>query len=282
MLLASLAFAFMGGFVKILSQSLPPLEITFFRNFIGVLIVGFTVLKIPLNQIGGKFWLLFFRGFIGFISLLAYFYIIAFIPLGEAVTYNKLSPIFVAIFAYIFLNEKLSKFTIFAIILGFVGIILVVKPTELILNKYTILGILSGIGAALAYISIRKLRKFYDTRAIVLSFMIIGSIFPLILMFISNFITINNFDILLSKFQNPQYIEWIYILAMGFFATISQLLMTKAYEYSKAGIIGTISYSNIIFATIIGIILGDNIPNIWTIIGIILVIISGILVTINK
>jgi drug/metabolite transporter (DMT)-like permease len=112
--------------------------------------------------------------------------------------------------------------------------------------------------------------------------MIIGSIFPLILMFISNFITINNFDILLSKFQNPQYIEWIYILAMGFFATISQLLMTKAYEYSKAGIIGTISYSNIIFATIIGIILGDNIPNIWTIIGIILVIISGILVTINK
>ena len=282
MLLASLAFAFMGGFVKLLAQSIPPLEITFFRNFVGVLIVGFTLFKSPLNQIGGKFWLLFFRGFIGFISLLAYFYIIAFIPLGEAVTYNKLSPIFVAIFAYLFIGEKLSKYAIFAVILGFIGITLIAKPDGLMLDKYSLLGIFSGIGAALAYTSIRELRKYYDTRAIVLSFMITGSIFPFLMMIIAEFITIDGYDMVLSTFEMPSKIEWLYILGMGLFATSSQLLMTKAYELSKAGIVGTISYSNIIFATIIGVVLGDKFPDIWTLLGIFLVIGSGILVAMPK
>jgi len=58
--------------------------------------------------------------------------------------------------------------------------------------------------------------------------------------------------------------------------------MTKAYELTKAGIVGTISYSNILFATVIGVMLGDAIPNLWTILGIILVIISGLLVALAK
>jgi len=80
----------------------------------------------------------------------------------------------------------------------------------------------------------------------------------------------------------PQGIEWLYVTAVGIFATISQLLMTKAYEFTKAGIVGTISYSNIVFALIIGISLGDPIPNLWTILGIILVIASGLLVALAK
>ncbi|SHO80664.1 Putative integral membrane protein [hydrothermal vent metagenome] len=202
--------------------------------------------------------------------------------MGEAVTYNKLSPIFVAIFAYIFMKEKLSKYAIFAVILGFIGITLIAKPDGFILDKYSILGIFSGIGAALAYTSIRELRKYYDTRAIVLSFMITGSIFPLFMMITAEFITIDGFDMVLSIFKVPSTTQWIYIVGMGLFATISQILMTKAYELSKAGIVGTISYSNIIFATIIGVLLGDNFPDIWTILGIGFVIGSGILVAIPK
>ena len=84
MLLASLSFAFMGGFAKSVSQILPPVEVTFFRNIFGVLIVGFSIYKSPLKQIGGKPLLLLFRGSMGFVALLAYFYIMAYIPLGEA------------------------------------------------------------------------------------------------------------------------------------------------------------------------------------------------------
>jgi len=282
MLFASLSFAFMGGFVKLLAEALPAIEVTFFRNIAGVILIGLTLIKNPLKQSGGKPWLLLFRGMMGFLALLAYFYIIAFIPLGEAVTYNKLSPIFVAIFAYIFLKEKLSPWASLGVLLGFMGILLIAKPNGLSFDTYALLGIFSGIGAALAYTSIRELRKYYDTRAIVLSFMLTGSVVPLIFMIISPYVDYPNLAIFFSEFILPTPLQWGYIVGMGIFATLSQMLMTKAYEVSKAGIVGTISYSNIIFALIIGVALGDALPDILSILGIGLVITSGILVTYKK
>lgn len=283
MLLASLSFAVMGGFAKVVSQVLPPVEVTFFRNIFGVLLVGIAIYKVPLKQTGGKLFLLLFRGAMGFAALLAYFYIMAFIPLGEAVTYNKTSPIFVAIFAYLFLNEKLHKSALFAVVIGFVGIVLVAQPEGGSFDKYDLLGIFSGIGAALAYTSIRELRKYYDTRAIVMSFMGVGTVAPLFLMLITPYVNVSKeFDWMFAQFVMPQGIEWAYVAAVGVFATASQLLMTKAYELTKAGIVGTISYSNIVFAVIIGIMLGDPIPDIWTVLGIILVILSGLLVALPK
>jgi drug/metabolite transporter (DMT)-like permease len=279
MLLASLSFAAMGGFAKVVSEVLPPVEVTFFRNIFGVVLVGLSIYKIPLKQKGGKPFLLLFRGSIGFIALLAYFYIMAHIPLGEAVTYNKTSPIFVAIFAYLFLNEKLHKSALFAIAIGFVGIVMIAQPQGGSFDKYDILGIFSGIGAALAYTSIRELREYYDTRAIVMSFMGVGTIAPLLLMMATPYVNVSSeFDWMFAEFIMPQGIEWWYVTAVGLSATVSQLLMTKAYEYTKAGIVGTISYSNIVFAVIIGVSLGDPIPDFWTVLGIIFVISSGLLV----
>ena len=283
MLLASLSFAAMGGFAKVISQILPPVEVTFFRNIFGVVLVGIAIWKVPLKQKGGRPFLLLFRGSMGFTALLAYFYIMAHIPLGEAVTYNKTSPIFVAIFAYIFLNEKLHKSALLAIVIGFVGILLVAQPVGGSFDKYDILGIFSGIGAALAYTSIRELRSYYDTRAIVMSFMAVGTVAPLLLMLVTPYVEVSEeFDWMFARFVMPEGIEWLYVTAVGIFATISQLLMTKAYELTKAGIVGTIGYSNIVFAVIIGIMLGDAIPDIWTVLGIILVIFSGLLVALPK
>ncbi len=283
MLLASLSFAMMGGFAKIVSHILPPVEVTFFRNIFGVVLVGIAIWKVPLKQRGGKFLLLLFRGSMGFMALLAYFYIMAHIPLGEAVTYNKTSPIFVAIFAYIFLKEKLHSSALIAIVLGFIGIILIAQPEGGSFSKYSILGIFSGIGAALAYTSIRELRKYYDTRAIVMSFMGVGTVAPLLLMLVTPYVTVpKDFDWMFAVFVMPQGVEWLYVTAVGVFATISQLLMTKAYELTKAGIVGTISYSNIVFAVIIGVMLGDPIPDFWTVLGIILVIVSGLMVAFAK
>lgn len=283
MLLASLSFAVMGGFAKVVSQVLPPVEVTFFRNIFGVILVGIAIYKVPLKQIGGKPLLLIFRGSMGFAALLAYFYIMAYIPLGEAVTYNKTSPIFVAIFAYLFLNEKLHKSALLAILIGFIGIVLVAQPEGGTFDKYDILGIFSGMGAALAYTSIRELRKYYDTRAIVMSFMGVGTVAPLVLMLVTPYVNVSEeFDWMFAAFVMPVGIEWVYVMAVGIFATISQLLMTKAYELTKAGIVGTISYSNIVFAVVIGIMLGDPIPDIWTVLGIILVILSGLIVALPK
>ena len=283
MLLASLSFAVMGGFAKEVSHVLPPVEVTFFRNVFGVLLIGYAISKSPLKQIGGRPLLLLFRGTMGFVALLAYFYIIAYIPLAEAVTYNKTSPIFVAIFAYIFLKEKLSPWAILAIVMGFIGIVFIAQPEGGTFDKYDMLGIFSGLGAALAYTSIRELRTYYDTRAIVMSFMGVGTVAPLLLMLSTPYVhPPEALEFMFAEFVMPSGIIWLYVTRMGVAATISQVLMTKAYEYTKAGIVGTVSYSNIVFALIIGTALGDPIPNLWTFLGIILVISSGLLVALSK
>jgi drug/metabolite transporter (DMT)-like permease len=227
MLLASLTFAMMGGFAKLLTQQLPALEVTFFRNIFGVFIIALAIWKVPLKQQGGKPLLLFFRGAMGFLALLAYFYIMGKIPLGEAITYNKTSPLFVAFFAWLFLKERLHWSALIALFLGFTGIVLIAQPEGGVFGKYDMLGIFSGIGAALAYTSIRELRQYYDTRAIVMSFMLVGTLGPLLFMAIGTLYEApQGWDWIIAPFVMPQGVQWLYIVAVGTSATVSQLLMT--------------------------------------------------------
>jgi drug/metabolite transporter (DMT)-like permease len=278
MLLASLLFAFMGACAKVVSESMPSLEVVFFRNIFGVLIIGAAIVKSPMKHKGGKPFLLFFRGFMGFVALLAFFYNIANIPLGDAMTFSKTSPIFTAIFAWLFLQERLPVRGWMAVFVGFIGIVLITKPTGLMLSKTDWLGILSGVGAALAYTAVRELKRYYDTRAIVLSFMTVGTVGPLLLMMISPYVDIPEMDFLFGEFVWPRGVTWFYIAAMGIFATLAQVYMTRAYGESQAGIVGAVSYTNIIFAIIIGLFLGDSFPETVTILGIILIIFSGVMV----
>jgi len=278
MLIASFTFAIMGAFAKLSSESMSSLEVVFFRNIAGVIIIGLAIIKKPISQKGGKPWLLFFRGFMGFVALLAFFYNIAHISLGDAMTYSKTSPIFTAIFAFLFLNEKLSLSAWIAIFVGFIGIVFITEPSGIGLSKYDLLGIFSGVGAALAYTSVRELKQFYDTRAIVLSFMLTGTLGPLLLFFISPYIESSEFDFIFGKFVMPEGIVWVYVLGMGLFATLSQVLMTKAYGETKAGIVGAVSYTNILFSIIVGVILGDDLPSMSMVFGIVLIVLSGIMV----
>ena len=197
-------------------------------------------------------------------------------------TFSKTSTIFTAVFAYLFLKEKLGMKGWIGVFVGFIGIVFITEFDGSSLEKTDYLGILSGVGAALAYTSVRELRKFYDSRAIVLSFMTIGTIGPMILMIIGSFYTNPHLDFMLGTFTMPKADDWLYIVLLGTFATLAQIYMTKAYSFAKAGIIGTISYSNIVFSIILGLILGDTFPSILIVFGILLIVLSGLLVSSKK
>lgn len=278
MLMASLLFAFMGAFAKILSSTLPSIEIVFFRNIFGVIIIGYAVYNSQIQQVGGKPWLLFFRGFMGFSALMLFFYNIAHIPLAEAMTFSKISPIFTAIFSFLLLKETLNKNGWIGVFIGFIGVLFVTKFDGSNLDKTDWLGILSGVGAALAYTSIRELKNYYDTKTIALSFMAVGTIAPILLMILAQYYTSNTLDFMIAPFVLPQFSDVIFIILLGVFSTYAQLFMTKAYSSTKAGIIGTIGYTNIIFSIILGLFLGDAFPDVFILVGIILIITSGFLV----
>ncbi|ARR00267.1 putative membrane protein, putative permease (EamA domain), type 1 [Campylobacter porcelli] len=281
MLIASMLFAGTGALSKILSSELSSIEIVFFRNIIGLFLIIFMIYQKPLHQSGGKFWLLAFRGIIGTIGLYAFFYNIAHIDLATAFTFSKTSPIFTALFAAFIFKERLNYLSWFAIFIGFVGILFVIEPT-LGINKDEYIGLLSGIGAAMAYTSIRGLRKHYDTRAIVLSFMLCGSAIPLLSMIIGSFYYKPNLDFLISPFVMPSLNGWGLVIVMGLLATGFQIYLTKAYAASKkAGVVAAVGYSDVVFSMIFGLILGDPLPSSLAFLGIIMIIGAGVLVALS-
>jgi len=279
MLISSFLFAFTGGFAKELSTYVSSLEVVFFRNITGVIIILYAIYRSPLKQKGGRPLLLAVRGFIGFSALLMYFYNIANIPLAEAQTFSKISPIFTAIFSYLILSEKLSKKAWIGVFIGFIGVLCITGFDVANLSKTDWFGILSGVGAGLAYTSIRELRKYYDNRSIVLSFMLVGTLGPIILMIIGEFYTSPSLDWIVAPFVMPTGWAWFHIVGLGVFATGSQMYMTKAYALAQGGVVGTISYSTILFSIFIGMYLGDVFPSTSLFIGIGFIVLSGFLVS---
>jgi len=280
MLIGALFSALNGAVAKILSEDLSALEIVFYRNLIGVAIILYTLKHTAPKLSGGKFHLLFVRGLFGFLAMILFFYTITVIPLGEAITLNKTSPLFVTILAYYLLKEHLSINTIFALLIGFFGIILITKPFEFSISYEHFLGILGGFFAAAAYTTIKKIKDIYDARVIVLSFVFIGSLFPAILFLIAPYVEVPHaISFLFPEFRLPQTMFiWVLIVFMAITATSSQWLLTKAYSNSNVSIIGVISYANIPFAVGFGWMLGDKFPDYLTFGGVGLIILGGIFV----
>lgn len=280
MLGSALISALNGALTKILSHDISALEIVFFRNIIGVFIILYALKHTAPKLTGGKIHMLFIRGLFGFMAMILFFYTITVIPLGEAITLNKTSPFFVTILAYFLLHEHLSKRTMFALLVGFLGVVLITKPFGMSFSYAHFLGILGGFFAAAAYTTIKKIKEIYDSRVIVLSFVGVGTLLPAVLFVSAPYVNAPaSFTFLFPEFIIPKSLYiWLLIVFMAIISTLSQWLLTKAYSASNLSIIGVVSYTNIPFAVGFGSLLGDRFPDIFTLFGIVLIIIGGILV----
>jgi len=279
MLLAALGFASMGGFAKLLKGSMNAGQLVFYRNTVGllVLIIGFLV-RPPINK-GAKFHLLIFRGMMGTVALYTLLYCILHLPLGTAMTYNLTSAIFIALLSFIIFHEYNGHIVLLAVLLGFTGMILVYKPAIHFPWYYHAAGLLSGITSAVAYITVGRLNKYYDTRIIVLSFVLTGFLVPLIFMMIRYFANITPDEVFFIAWRWPRGIEWLYIAGLGLFALFGQYFVTKAYGADKAGIVSAIGYANIVFSVFIGMALGDAFPDRMSLSGILCIILSGVIIS---
>ncbi|OHD80722.1 MAG: hypothetical protein A3I60_02705 [Sulfuricurvum sp. RIFCSPLOWO2_02_FULL_43_45] len=279
MLMASFLFALTMLFAKLLSGSMGSVEVTFWRNAIGLIVIALFSLNKPIRNIGGKPFTLIFRGVIGTIALLTFFYTISATTLSNAIVYAKTEPIFTALLAFLLLREKLQSGAIFAIFIGFAGVAML---SGMNLGYLHVMGILTGFLSALAYTSVRSLKAYYDERTVVLSFMLSGVLIPVFLMFTAQYITSEFFAFALTPFIEPSGYDWIWIALMGVTAAYGQIYMTRAYFYAKAGVISTVSYSVVLFATLFGVMLGDLFPTPMVIGGGVLIVLSGVILSRQK
>jgi drug/metabolite transporter (DMT)-like permease len=279
MLASALISAMNGAVAKMLGEEISAMEIVFFRNLIGVAIILAALRHTPPTLPGGRMHLLFLRGLFGFSAMILFFYTITTIPLGVAITLNKTSPLFVAILAFFLMKERLNRYAITALILGFAGVIFITRPEGIALQYEHLLGLMGGFFAACAYATIKKIRDIYDARVIVLSFVGIGSLLPALLFLAAPHVEVPEpLAFLFPRFSVPSTpLTWALIAFMALISTLSQWLLTKAYTLGRAGIVGVVSYTNIPFAVGFGWILGDPFPDLWVWTGIGLIVLAGML-----
>jgi drug/metabolite transporter (DMT)-like permease len=223
MVVSALISALNGAIAKILSEDISALEIVFFRNLLGVLFILMMLKHTPTKLPGGQLHLLVLRGFLGFSAMILFFYTITTIPLGIAITLNKTSPLFVSVLAFFLLQEHLDRKGVIALLIGFIGVLLITKPTGLTFSYEHFLGILGGFFAAAAYTTIKKIKHIYDARVIVLSFMTTGAVVPLLLFLVAPYIDAPAaVSFLFVDFHLPEStITWSLILLMGLISTLS-------------------------------------------------------------
>lgn len=282
MLVAALGFSIMGGFAKMLKPSFTAPQLVFYRNLTGLLVLLYSFWRSPVQQTGGKLRLLVFRGLMGTIALYTLLYNVLHIPLGTALTYNTTNTLFIALLSWVVLKEQLSAVAWFCILLGFAGVILINRPSVDMGWKFHMVGLVCGVSSAVAYLSVSSLNRYYDTRVIVLSFILSGIVLPLAGMLIGLVPGVPHDEFLVGEFRLPQGIEWFYVVGMGLAALMGQYFVTKAYGHDKAGVVSAIGYSNIVFALLIGLFLGDAFPDGQSLAGIALVMVSGVIISLSR
>ncbi|MDE3249396.1 MAG: DMT family transporter [Bacteroidota bacterium] len=282
MLLAAAGFSLMGGAARLLKGSFTAGQLVFYRNLVGLLFLSVgLILKPPVSK-GGKTGWLIFRGFMGTVALYTLLYCILHLPLGTAMTYNLTSAIFIALFSFLLFKEFHGRRVLFALLLGFTGMLLVYRPAMHFPWYYHLAGLISGVSSAIAYLTVGRLNKYYDARVIVSAFVISGVLIPATCMLIRYIGGFAADEVFLPAFKWPRGIEWFYILLLGLTALGGQYFVTRAYGADKAGIVSAVSYANIVFSVFIGMMLGDAFPDWMSLSGICCIVLSGIIVSLVK
>jgi len=282
MLLAAFCFSSMGASAKLLKGSFTAGQLVFFRNAVGLIFLGAgLIIKPPVNS-GGKIGWLIFRGFMGTVALYTLLYCVLHLHLGTAMTYNLTSALFIALFSFLFFGEFHGSLVLAALLIGFTGMVLVYKPSMHLPWYYHVAGLISGITSAIAYMTVGRLSRFYEPRVIVASFIITGFALPLIALLIHYTTGIPADGIFIISWQWPRGMQWVWMLTLGLAALFGQYFVTMAYGTEKPAVVSAVSYANIIFSVTYGYFLGDGFPDPVSLTGIILIIVSGIMISLYK
>lgn len=266
MIAASFLFACMGVCVKFAAQTHSAVEITFYRSFISlILMFGLVRLHgVPLATPHLRWQVT--RGAVGFIALFAYFYAITLLPLATAVTLNYTSPMFLALLSVLLLKEKLSRPALLALLLGFVGVTLLLRPTfDGAAWQAGLLGLSSGLLAGWSYLHVRELGQAGEAEwRTVFYFALIS--------------TLGGGLLLLGRPWQPltaANLPWV--LGLGATATVAQLAMTRAYKVGRKLLVANLSYLTVVFSALFGALVWQQQLGAGELLAMALIIVSGIL-----
>lgn len=254
MLVAAALFALMSVLVKHASATFSPAELVFYRSAFGLLAIWGVIairhrhLLAPLAtpQATAHFW----RGLSGFAALVLYFYALARLPLATAVTLNYTAPLFLAVLSAWWLREHHGRGLVGAVLLGFIGIVLLLRPqVEGQAWLPALAGLASGMLAAVAYVNVKQLGRLGEPEwRVVFYFTLLSTIGGAAWM-------------AFAGFHRPQPGDWPWLIGIGVTATVAQLALTRAYHRGRTLTVGSFAYATVGFSALYGVVLfGERLP----------------------
>ncbi len=263
MLLSALCFAFMSAFVK-LAGDIPSMEKALFRNLIS-LVISFTILRMKKQPLWGKREnrkYLILRAATGAVGILMFFYSIDHLILADSSMLNKLSPFFVILFSRIFLKNPIRPFHLVALVLALAGSALIIKPGFQFSSTFpAVVGAGAAVLAGVTYTMVSYLGDKESSFTIVFYFSLISTVVCLPFFFIGPVM--------------PSPLQLTFLLGTGAAAAGGQFLLTAAYKYAPAGEVSIYQYSQIVFASILGILFFSELPDMFSLIGYVLIFSAG-------
>ena len=265
MFMSVCAFSIMDLIVK-WSDSYPLGQVLFFRGFFGVIFYFFII---PRERLKNFYYtkragLHFLRCLFGLIALISIFIALRNLPLATVVSISFAAPIFTTIFSIFFLSEKVGLYRWLAVIVGFVGIVIITEPGFASLNIYFIYPIIFCLGLSYVAIAIRQLSSTEPIWLISLNFSIA--------------ITVASFFTIPFGWVMPEIKDLFLLSLIGIFGGVANLWLSQSYKFSEVSLVTPLKYLALVFAIIFGYFIWEEIPTIKTIAGSILVIISSIII----
>ncbi len=239
MLLSALSFSVMQVFVKLTSSEVGTFEQTFFRNLVSLVIAAEMVRreKLPVFQEvkrGG--WALWGRSFFGFLGVVLFFYATGHARQADVAMLNRASPVFVTLFAALFLKEKITPVKVASTLLCLTGAYVAMQPS-FDSNPFPLLAALSAaVVAGMAYTMLAYCKTRVHPSAIVLHFSAFSTACALLLM--------------LPQFVVPSPKTFVMLLLIGVFAAGGQFLLTYAYQHAPASEVSIYQYSGVVFTAV--------------------------------
>lgn len=263
MLISSASFALMQFFAKY-AGALPVAQKVFFRNLLGVLVLG-TVLALR----GGSFLgarenrsRLLLRSALGTLGVATNLYALTRMHLADSTMLNRFSPFVVMVLAALVLKEPIRRHHVGAIMAAFAGVLLVIKPSFSLDTVPALVGFSSALFAGSAYVVVRSLKGREDPLTIVF--------------FFSLFSCLAAAPVTLVQYATPTTVQWLSLLGFGVFALGGQFFITSAYRYAPAGEVSVYGYATVIFSALLGAVFLGERPDWLSVTGIILVIGSAL------
>ena len=262
-LLAWVMLPIMDGFAKYLSADLPVLQVTWARYFFTVAFTFPIMFFFYRNQLkwSDKPKLQFIRGLILLTANICFFYSISIISLAKALTLAFVAPLIVTAFSPIFLGEKVGVKRWSAVIIGFVGSLVVIRPGFVEINLASLAALGTGVMYGFYLIITRKLSTSDNP---LLTLLLTGVVGAIIISTVMPFVWIA-----------PNLNQWSMMAAIGIFACIGHLFLILSLKYADASKLAPFSYFEIITNIIIGYYFFSDFPDNWTFLGLFIIVISG-------